>query len=151
MKVSYIALLLGFAVAGAGAIYINSNQAKMSGHSNDTGDLSKLQPGDPIVSVKVPATLSPQAELGKTAFNAICAACHGENAAGVYGAGPPFINRIYVPNHHSDYAFWAATQNGVVSHHWPFGNMPPQKGLTKADVANIVAYVRALQAANGIK
>ncbi len=151
MKSTTIIALVAFAAIGVGAIYLNARKSETMGHSTDTGDLSRLKPGDPIVSVRVPAGLSPQAQLGKRAFDAICAACHGKNAAGVMGAGPTFINRIYVPNHHSDYAFWAAVQNGVPSHHWPFGNMPPQKGLTKADVENIVAYVRALQKENGIK
>lgn len=65
--------------------------------------------------------------------------------------GPPFINPIYKPGHHGDYAFEMAAQNGVQAHHWPFGNMPPQTGLTRADVLNIVAYVRAVQRENGIE
>jgi hypothetical protein len=43
-----------------------------------------------------------------------------------------------------------AVQQGVRSHHWKFGDMPRQEGLTKADVAGITTYVRALQRANGI-
>jgi cytochrome c1 len=41
-------------------------------------------------------------------------------------------------------------RNGVRSHHWGFGDMPPIDGLTDADVTNVVAYVRALQRENGI-
>ncbi len=47
-------------------------------------------------------------------------------------------------------AFYLAAQNGVRAHHWKFGDMPPQDGLTKADVAGIVTYVRELQRTNGI-
>lgn len=36
------------------------------------------------------------------------------------------------------------------AHHWTFGDMPPQTGLTRADVVAIVTYVRELQRANGI-
>ncbi|MDE3029475.1 MAG: cytochrome c [Paracoccaceae bacterium] len=89
--------------------------------------------------------------MGERAFNAVCAACHGANAGGRQGMGPPFINPIYKPGHHGDYAFEMAVQNGVPSHHWRFGNMPPQSGLTRADVLNIVVYVRALQRTNGIE
>ena len=39
---------------------------------------------------------------------------------------------------------------GVRGHHWRFGDMPPVEGLTRTDVAMIVAYVRELQRANGI-
>ena len=53
-------------------------------------------------------------------------------------------------NHHGDMSFVIAAQNGVRAHHWKFGNMPAVKGVTQADVLNIVAYVRALQRENGI-
>ena len=63
--------------------------------------------------------------------------------------GPPLVHQLYVPGHHGDMAFVLAVQNGVAAHHWPFGNMPVQQGLTEADIRNITAYVRALQRANG--
>jgi len=47
-------------------------------------------------------------------------------------------------------AFHLAVQNGVRAHHWKFGNMPAQDGLTRSDVNTIVAYVREVQQANGI-
>lgn len=106
--------------------------------------------GAPLVAVTLPASLSAQQGLGETAFNAKCAACHGKNAAGRNGSGPPLVHVIYEPNHHGDYAFEMAAQNGVRSHHWQFGNMPPVEGLTRADVGAIVAYVRVLQRTNGI-
>ena len=37
-----------------------------------------------------------------------------------------------------------------MSHHWRFGHMPPVAGLSRKDVAKIIAYVRELQSANGI-
>jgi mono/diheme cytochrome c family protein len=106
--------------------------------------------GAPLVSIVVPDQLSAQAQLGKTAFDAVCATCHGSNATGKMGFGPPLIHPIYEPNHHGDMAFQMAAQNGVQAHHWPFGNMPPQAGVTSGDVNAIVAYVRELQRANGI-
>jgi hypothetical protein len=39
----------------------------------------------------------------------------------------------------------------VRAHHWRFGNMPPVDGVNRAEVEKIVAYVRALQRANGIE
>lgn len=106
--------------------------------------------GAPIVRVTLPGRLSPEAQMGKRAFEAKCAACHGANAAGRNGVAPPLVHRTYEPGHHSDMAFFMAVQNGVRAHHWPFGNMPPVGGLTRADVQAIVAYVRELQRANGI-
>ncbi len=106
--------------------------------------------GNPLVEVALPATLSEQAEVGKLAFDAVCAACHGPNAAGKLGYGPPLVHKIYEPSHHGDMSFYAAVERGVRAHHWPFGNMPPQEGLTQGDVTGIIAYVRELQRANGI-
>jgi mono/diheme cytochrome c family protein len=103
----------------------------------------------PAVQVAIPAAFSDTAKIGERAFNATCAACHGENAAGTE-VGPPLVHRIYEPSHHADYAFDMAVANGVRAHHWKFGNMPPQPEVTKADVATIVTYVRELQRANGI-
>ena len=103
----------------------------------------------PIAEVRVP-TLSATATAGEAVFDANCAACHGDNAAGRDGAGPPLVHKIYEPNHHSDAAFFLAARQGVRSHHWPFGNMPPVAGVSDGDVALIVAYVRELQRANGV-
>jgi mono/diheme cytochrome c family protein len=88
--------------------------------------------------------------MGERAFNAKCAVCHGASAAGREGKGPPLVHKIYEPNHHSDMAFVMAAKNGVRSHHWRFGNMPPVDGVTDADVKAITAYVRALQKENGV-
>lgn len=107
--------------------------------------------GAPMVSITVPDTLSAEARIGQRGFDAVCAACHGQNAAGKMGSGPPLVHKIYEPGHHADMAFVMAVQNGVRSHHWPFGDMPPQTGLTRADVGAITAYVRELQRANGIE
>ena len=106
--------------------------------------------GEALVEVDVPAEITGAALMGERAFEAKCIACHGENGAGVNGAGPPLIHKIYEPGHHGVAAFWLATQNGVRAHHWKFGSMPPVDGLTKSDVDNIVAYIRTLQQTNGI-
>jgi len=100
------------------------------------------------VDVAVPE-LSAQAALGKEAFNANCAQCHGKNAAGT-DKGPPLIHDIYNPGHHGDQAFVIAAKRGVRRHHWPFGNMPPQPQVTGTQIAAIIKYVRELQVANGI-
>lgn len=106
--------------------------------------------GEAIVDIDLPPTLSAEAMVGHRAFNAVCADCHGENAAGKMGSGPPLVHKIYEPGHHADMSFVLAVQNGVRAHHWPFGDMPPQPGLTQADVNGIIAYIRELQRANGI-
>ncbi|MEF2554246.1 cytochrome c [Aurantimonas sp. A2-1-M11] len=93
--------------------------------------------------------LSFQAERGQDLFAANCAACHGDNAGGAE-QGPPLIHRIYEPNHHGDQVFLIAATQGVHAHHWRFGNMPPVEGVSQRQIADIVAYVREVQKANGI-
>ena len=117
---------------------------------NDADAQASSPVGEALAHVTVPEKLSADARIGKTGFDAICAACHGKNAAGRNGMGPPLVHKIYEPSHHGDESFQIAAQRGVRSHHWRFGNMPPVEGLTRADVAAIVTYVRELQRANGI-
>lgn len=105
--------------------------------------------GEAIVSVVVPGLTVEQQE-GEALFNSNCASCHGRNAAGQADVAPPLIHKTYEPSHHGDIAFQRAAQYGVRAHHWPFGNMPPVETVSKSDVTTIIAYVRALQRANGI-
>jgi len=122
-------------------------QKEQNPHSVQTtsGDI-----GGPLASVSIPE-LSSSAKSGKIAFEAKCATCHGANAAGKDGVGPPLVHKIYEPNHHGDNAFLLAARNGVRSHHWRFGNMAPVKNVTDEQIASIVVYVRELQRANGIR
>jgi len=103
----------------------------------------------PMVEVTVPE-LTGAAKMGEQFFNAKCAVCHGENAAGKEGFGPPLIHKIYEPSHHGDMAFMLAPRRGVQAHHWRFGDMPPVEGLTDGDIKQLIAYVRTVQRANGI-
>lgn len=112
-------------------------------------DVPKDTAGAAIVSVTVPE-LTGAALEGEALFQQNCAACHGDNAAGRDGVGPPLVHKIYEPGHHADGAFYLAAQQGVRAHHWPFGNMPPVEDVTQKDVESIIAYVRKLQRANGI-
>lgn len=139
------------AIAGAAAIAVAATVYLVTQRSPDTAETAAAPAeGAPIVQVSMPETLSEQAQIGQRAFEAVCAACHGQNAAGKQGFGPPLVHKIYEPSHHGDMAFFLAAERGVQAHHWSFGNMPPQQGLTRADVAGIVTYVRELQRANGI-
>ncbi|MDA5095769.1 cytochrome c [Aliiroseovarius sp. KMU-50] len=139
------ALLAGIATAGWQAL-----QPAPQGHSMVPPDTSDIAMGDPIEVVKLPSELSSDAVIGKRMFDAKCAACHGENAAGQNGVAPPLIHKIYEPSHHADEAFQRAAKIGVRAHHWKFGDMPPVEGLTRGDVQYIARYVRELQRENGI-
>lgn len=122
----------------------------MVGTGTAPSDSARPAEGAALAQVKVPTDLSGKAQMGRIAFEAKCAACHGDNAAGRNGLGPPLVHKIYEPSHHGDESFQLAVARGVTAHHWRFGDMPPQDGLTRADVDTIIAYVRELQRANGI-
>ena len=136
-------LLIGAVVVGGIAIIF-----MQVGSTDEQAGNSEI--GGPLAEVALPTSFSQEAELGKQAFEANCVACHGVNAAGVDGSGPPLVHKIYEPSHHGDLSFFMAAQNGVRAHHWPFGNMPPVEGVTEDEVKNIIAYIRELQRANGI-
>lgn len=91
----------------------------------------------------------PDLAKGEALFNANCARCHGVGGKGT-AHGPPFLDKIYEPNHHSDTAFYRAAELGVRAHHWKFGDMPKVPGVGKDDLTQIIAYVRWLQKQAGI-
>lgn len=117
---------------------------------SDNSSQSRGGATTPLVDIVVAETLSPNAQIGKTAFESKCAGCHGVNAVGQDGVAPPLVHVIYEPSHHGDESFQRAIAVGVRGHHWPFGDMPPVEGLTRGDAAMIISYVRELQRFNGI-
>ncbi len=137
-------------VCGAVVVGISAYYASISSGVKQDIDASATPEGAAIVVVNVPNELSATAKMGKRAFDVKCASCHGENAAGKDGIAPPLIHKIYEPSHHGDEAFQRAAKLGVRSHHWPFGDMPPVQGLTRADVEAVIAYIREVQQENGI-
>lgn len=148
-------ILLGAAVAIVGW-YLWTGRMHMDGGHMNGGHMNGAQMGiqsgggTPILDdLRIPQ-FNEQELSGKAAFDANCATCHGENAAGVDSAGPPLVHKIYEPSHHGDGAFVVAARNGVRAHHWQFGNMPPVEGVTDEELIDIIAYVRKMQRANGI-
>ena len=99
-------------------------------------------------------TATPQTRFsgvdGRTLFGQACAACHGQALEGT-DRGPTFLDRIYAPGHHADFAFMSAIARGVRSHHWSFGNMAPVEGLTNDQVLAIIGFIREQQRAVGIE
>ena len=100
-------------------------------------------------TILVPAVLTDPQKLGERAFAVKCAACHGEKGSGS-DKGTPMMTADYLPGHHGDAAFEQAVSAGVPQHDAAFGNMPKIDGLTRSDVLNIIAYVRALQIENKV-
>lgn len=111
------------------------------------GSLVMLKAAEPkpVPVQRDPAVLA----AGEQLFSGTCAACHGTDLRGTDN-GPSFLLPTYAPNHHGDEAFQQAVAVGVPPHHWGFGPMPPQSGLTRDEVAMIVAYVRTAQEAAGV-
>lgn len=104
-----------------------------------------------IIEVTMPAALDDTAEAGKRAYvAATCVECHGPNGGGVGGKGPPLIHRIYDTEHHADAELVSSTIHGVRAHHWPFGEMPAIEGISETEAETIIAFLRAVQRANGI-
>lgn len=100
------------------------------------------------LKITVPPT-TPATEVGAQLFEENCAVCHGPAGAGS-PQGPPLIHKIYEPSHHADASFALAAVRGVRAHHWNFGDMPPVPTVTQDDVAQITAFIRNVQRANGI-
>ena len=87
---------------------------------------------------------------GAVLYEDKCAECHGTDLRGTE-RGPSHLSEVYVPGHHSDGAFQLAVTAGSPQHHWDFGPMPPIDGLSQADVAAIVAFVRERQRTEGFE
>lgn len=97
-----------------------------------------------------PTALEPQAEAGKMAFESVCAKCHSVSLRGTDN-GPPLLHPYYAPGAgHGDDVILATISNGRKGHHWKFGDMPKPEGLKPGQEKDVLTYVRAMQAANGI-
>ncbi len=137
--------VFALAVAGGGGYVMTA-----AVNAPNVSDATPTPEAAPLVEVAIPVSFTEQQAMGQIAFEANCVVCHGVNAAGRDGVAPPLVHKIYEPSHHGDEAFQRAVALGVQAHHWPFGNMAAIEGLTRADVATIVSYIRALQVENGI-
>lgn len=94
--------------------------------------------------------LSPQALAGQQVFGQVCAACHGTALRGS-DAGPPLLHPFYAAGMgHGDDIILAAATKGAKAHHWKFGDMPKPDGVAPGQEKDLLAYIRAMQAANGL-
>jgi mono/diheme cytochrome c family protein len=94
--------------------------------------------------------LSPQAQAGAQLFGEICATCHGTALRGTE-QGPPLLHPLYGPaSGHGDDTIVAAATGGAKSHMWKFGDMPKPEGVKPGQEKDLVAFIRAMQAANGL-
>ena len=145
LKQSAILLVLAVMVGLAGHFMFGGSGRKAGTEAQNGPE------GAPLVEIALPAALSTEAQAGQQLYDSKCVSCHGRNAVGQREVAPPLVHVVYEPNHHGDESFQRAVALGVRAHHWPFGNMPRVEGLSREDVALIVAYIRELQHANGIE
>lgn len=96
-----------------------------------------------------PATVSTDGVDGSAVFATQCARCHGATLQGTE-TGPPLLHPYYEPGHHPDAAFVTAIRVGAPAHHWSFGAMLPVDGLSDADVAAVIRFIRREQERAGI-
>lgn len=87
---------------------------------------------------------------GAQVYQESCASCHGSDLRGT-DRGPSQLSVVYEPNHHSDASYRAAIVDGVVAHHWGFGDMPPIDGLDDAQIDAVIAYIRTQQDEHGFE
>lgn len=134
--------------AGAVAAVIVATVLAPAGCSKSEGP---PPPAPAAREAAAPAGATPDnpAPDGAALFDAHCSRCHGPEGTGS-DHGPPLVHKVYEPSHHPDGAFHRAIRQGVRAHHWHFGDMPKVGGLTDAEVAAVIAYVRARQRAAGI-
>jgi mono/diheme cytochrome c family protein len=97
-----------------------------------------------------PANLPVQAEAGRKVFEAVCATCHGPSLRGSDN-GPPLLHPFYaLGSAHGDDVILDAITKGAKAHMWRFGDMPKPEGLKPGQEKDVLAYIRAMQAANGL-
>jgi len=81
---------------------------------------------------------------GETIYNTYCISCHGRHATG-QGLGPPLLDTLYAHARMSDEAIHQAVERGVNQTHWHYGAMPKIQRVGRADVGEIIPYLRWLQ------
>ena len=94
-----------FTLAGAAIIVMALGAYAVTRSSEQTDPVKETTApaeGTAMVAVTLPDTLSPEGTMGKRAFDAVCADCHGDNAAGKMGIAPPLIHKIYEQSHHGE-------------------------------------------------
>lgn len=106
--------------------------------------------GDPLVEVARAATLTDAQAEGLGLYESNCSGCHGAAGAGRIGVGPPLVHSVYRRSSVSDFSFQIAMKRGAEARQWRFGDMPAQPDLSESQMAAVIAYVRAVQKANGI-
>ncbi len=131
-------------VIAVGVIVVGVAIATQGGTSSSGNDVGG---GDDFgIAVQDPELVAE----GDPLYRTECGWCHGYDLRGT-GAGPSLLSVVYEPGRHPDETFVLAARNGVVAHHWDFGDMDPVPGLSDDDMDRIIAFVRENQRIEGFE
>ncbi|OSM04128.1 putative cytochrome c class I [Magnetofaba australis IT-1] len=145
MKKNWKAIGVGVGIVG----FVAAMNALTPKQGDSMTAMSHGPAGPSPIALAPPQAVPAEHQAGVTAFQSVCAECHGQWGQGT-DHGPPLVHDYYKPSHHADYAFHQALRRGVRAHHWRFGNMPPQPKVTMQQANDIVGFVRWWQRENGI-
>ena len=110
--------------------------------------------GDEKISIKASPTipeLSASALHGREIINTQCAECHGVDGTGGSRKGPPILHSMYRDEIFPDFVFKRSVLEGKREKNWRFGPMPAMPDLSDEDVDGVIAFVREVQRATGMK
>ena len=96
-----------------------------------------------------PLTQEQLVAKGRGIFQTTCATCHGTTLHGTSMA-PSMIQPAFAPDQTPDQAFVNAIRHGVPQKRFQKGPMPAQPSVATADIPAVIAYVRSVQAQNGV-
>ena len=97
-----------------------------------------------------PLTQEQLVAKGRSIFNSTCATCHSVSLQGGSMA-PSMLQAAFAPAQLPDSAISQAIQNGVNDNRFGKGPMPAQPSVHPKDIPAVIAYIRWVQQANGIK
>ncbi len=95
-------------------------------------------------------SISASVQLGGIAYAEECTGCHGRTARGTE-RGPNLIHADYGPARRSDAQFRRALSEGKLARRAGYEDMPPVKDRSERHLNRLVAFLRDVQRANGIR
>ena len=121
------------------ALTLTGASCSGTGAANDTPSMpvaTGVTPGDPLAGAPV--------------YRGVCATCHGADLGGVQGLGRPLIPSPFITDQSDDDLVAFIIEGRPIDHPdnitgvamLPRGGNP---SLSDQDIANIVAYIKALQ------
>lgn len=86
---------------------------------------------------------------GEQVYDDYCGACHGRDFEGSV-QGPSQLDAHFDPSKTTDADYRDAIRNGTPESAYDFGDMPAIRSLDDRQIADVIAYIRSVQAERGI-